>query len=76
MKEDVLEQITADYLNSRGYFVLTNVKYRPSKADPEWHARQDSVRSDIDVVGYHPGKAPPPKGCCRELQELARRLLG
>ena len=72
MKEDILEQITADYLNSRGYFVLTNVKYRPSKADPEWHARQDSVRSDIDVVGYHPRKASPQKvvaASCKSWQD-------
>lgn len=72
MKEDVLEQITADYLNSCGYFVLTNIKYRPSKADPEWNGRQDGVHSDIDVVGYHPRKAPPKKVVavsCKSWQE-------
>jgi len=25
MKESVLEQITADYLNTKGYFTLTNI---------------------------------------------------
>ena len=38
MKEDILEQITADYLNLKGYFVLTNTKYRPSTTDPEWNS--------------------------------------
>lgn len=61
MKEDVLEQITADYLNLHGYFVSTNIKYRPSRTDPEWKGRQDGVHSDIDVIGYHPRKAPPRK---------------
>lgn len=59
MKEDILEQITADYLNLIGYFTQTNIKYRPSKNDPEWDGRQDGVHSDIDIVGFNPHKRRP-----------------
>ena len=59
MKEDILEQITADYLNMLGYFTLTNVKYRPSKDEPDWDGHKDGVHSDIDVVGYNPLEHPP-----------------
>jgi hypothetical protein len=59
MKEDILEQITADYLNLCGYFTLTNIKYRPEKTDHDWNCRQDSVYSDIDVVGFNPYMKPP-----------------
>ncbi|MDP6576556.1 MAG: hypothetical protein QF594_01855 [Dehalococcoidales bacterium] len=61
MKEDILEQITADYLNLKGYFVLTNTKYKPSASDPEWNSKQDGVHSDIAVIGFHPCKSPPYK---------------
>lgn len=59
MKEDILEQIAADYLNLSGYFTQTNIKYRPDNTDPEWNGRQDGVRSDIDVVGLNPRLSPP-----------------
>ncbi len=59
MKEDILEQITADYLNLTGYFTSTNIKYRPSRTDTEWNGREDGVHSDIDVVGYNPTLSPP-----------------
>ena len=59
MKEDILEQIAADYLNLRGYFTRTNVKYRPSDSDPEWNSTEDCVNSDIDVIGLNPLKASP-----------------
>lgn len=59
MKEDILEQITADYLNLCGYFTLTNIKYRPEKTDHDWNCRKDSVYSDIDVVGFNPHMKPP-----------------
>lgn len=59
MKEDILEQIAADYLNLHGYFTLTNVKYRPSESDHEWNRKQDCVYSDIDVIGLNPLLAPP-----------------
>lgn len=61
MKEDVLEQITADYLNIKGYFTLTNIKYRPDPTDPDWNSRQDGVNSDIDVIGFNPRKRVPLK---------------
>lgn len=61
MKEDILEQITADYLNLCGYFTLTNIKYRPSKTDPDWEGKQDGVHSDIDVIGFNPQKSSPHK---------------
>ncbi len=72
MKEDILEQITADYLNLKGYFVLTNTKYRPSTSDPEWSGKRDGVYSDIDVIGFHPRKLPPHKVIavsCKSWQE-------
>ena len=59
MKEDVLEQIAADYLNLNGYFTRTNIRYRPLKTDPEWNGSQDGVHSDIDIVGFNPLKSPP-----------------
>jgi hypothetical protein len=61
MKEDILEQITADYLNLYGYFTLTNVKFHPSKNELGYVSRQDSVNSDIDVIGFNPLKAAPEK---------------
>jgi len=61
MKEDILEQIAADYLNLRGYFTRTNIKYRPSESDLEWKGKEDSVYSDIDVIGLNPLVLPPHK---------------
>jgi len=72
MKEDVLEQITADYLNTKGYFTLTNVKYRPDPTNPDWIGKQDGVNSDIDVIGYNPKKRTPQKVIavsCKSWQE-------
>lgn len=51
MKEDVLEQIVDDYLQFKGYFTRHNVRFRPRPAHPEFKTRQDSVNSDVDVVG-------------------------
>ncbi|MFA5055588.1 MAG: hypothetical protein WC562_05380 [Dehalococcoidia bacterium] len=59
MKEDILEQIVDDYLNLRGYFTLSNVKYKPSPKDPEYDSKLDSVNSDIDVIGFKPGETGP-----------------
>lgn len=56
MKEDVLEQIVDDYLNFKGYFTIHNVPFHPSKDHPDYSARDDSVPSDIDVIGIHPKK--------------------
>jgi len=54
MKEDILEQIVDDYLQHRGYFTVHNVRFNPAKDHPEYVANQDSVASDVDVVGYNP----------------------
>ena len=55
MKEDVLEQIVDDYLQMQGYFTTHNVRFNPPK-DEYYVTRDDSVPSDIDVVGLHPGR--------------------
>lgn len=57
MKEDVLEQIVDDYLQFKGYFTTHNVRFRPRPDHPEFNSQQDSVSSDVDVVGYHPTKS-------------------
>jgi hypothetical protein len=56
MKEDVLEQIVDDYLQMQGYFTTHNVRFNPPR-DQHWVAREESVPSDIDVVGLHPRHA-------------------
>jgi hypothetical protein len=56
VKEDVLEQVVDDYLKFKGYFTTHNVGFRPRLDHPEYVGSQDSVRSDVDVVGYHPRK--------------------
>lgn len=55
MKEDILEQLVDDYLQSRGYFTRHNLKFLPRKDHPEFDRKLDSNHSDIDVLGYHPG---------------------
>jgi len=54
VKEDILEQLVDDYLQSRGYFTSHNLKFRPRSDHPDFVARQDSNHSDIDVIGYNP----------------------
>lgn len=56
MKEDVLEQIVDDYLQFKGYFTTHNVRFRPRPDHSDFKSQQDSVSSDVDVVGYHPMK--------------------
>jgi len=56
MKEDVLEQVVDDYLKFKGYFTTHNVRFRPRKDHSDYVASDDSVRSDVDVVGYRPGR--------------------
>jgi hypothetical protein len=56
VKEDILEQIVDDYLQFNGYFTTHNVRFRPRPDHPEFNSREDSVNSDVDVVGYHPTK--------------------
>ncbi len=48
MTNDILEQITVDYLQNLGYFTQHNVKYRPDLG-----GNKNSVHSDIDVLGVH-----------------------
>lgn len=72
MKEDILEQLVCDYLGACGYFVRTNIKFKPDSGDPEYEARQDSVHSDIDVLGYSPVRAGPDRVVavsCKSYQE-------
>jgi len=57
MKEDVLEQIVDDYLKFKGYFTIHNVGFRPQPDHSAYDVTQDSVRSDIDVVGYDPKRS-------------------
>lgn len=54
VKEDVLEQVRDDYLKLKGYFTTHNVGFRPPLDHPDFVMSEDSVRSDTDVVGYHP----------------------
>lgn len=57
MKEDILEQITEDYFVSQpGYFVKSNLKYRPDPSIDGYNATYDSVHSDIDVVAINKAK--------------------
>ena len=59
MKEDVLEQVVDDYLKFKGYFTTHNIGFRPRADHPRYVVADDSVRSDVDVVGYHPRKTGP-----------------
>ena len=54
MKEDILEQVVEEYLQHKGYFTRHNVRFKPSRAHPDWEARKDEVTSDVDVVGLNP----------------------
>ncbi len=56
MKEDILEQLVDDYLQSEGYFTQHNVKFRPRSDHPDFDRSKDSNHSDIDVIGIHPRK--------------------
>jgi hypothetical protein len=57
MTNDILEQLSEDYLRSEGYFTQHNVKFRPKQ---EIIGRDDrnqfSVHSDIDIIAVHPKK--------------------
>lgn len=57
MKEDVLEQVVDDYLKFKGFFTIHNVPFRPRSDHPDYVGALDSVRSDVDVVGYHPRRS-------------------
>ncbi len=59
MKEDVLEQVVEDYLQTRGYFTRHNVRFKPAPDHPEWVQRDDAVASDIDLIGVDPRLVGP-----------------
>lgn len=56
MKEDILEQVVEDYLQFQGYFTIHNVPFHPDRGHPDFCAKEDSVPSDIDVIGINPRK--------------------
>jgi len=56
VKEDILEQLVDDYLQSEGYFTRHNIKFKPRKEHPDFVSKQDSNHSDIDVIGINPKK--------------------
>ena len=51
MKEDILEQIAADWLlQKNGCFVKTNLKYKPSPECGQFNSKLDIIHSDIDLL--------------------------
>ncbi len=50
MTNDILEQITEDYLRELGYFTQHNIPYRPTED------YKGGTHSDIDVIAVHPLK--------------------
>jgi hypothetical protein len=54
MKEDILEQLVDEYLQHFGYFTRHNIKFRPAEGCDGHDKQQDSVSSDIDVIGINP----------------------
>lgn len=72
MKEDILEQLADDYLQSKGYFTRHNIKFRPDKSHPDYKPKLDSNHSDIDVIGLHPVNDGPDRVwvvSCKSWQE-------
>ncbi|MGH7982847.1 MAG: hypothetical protein ACREFF_06830 [Candidatus Udaeobacter sp.] len=59
MKEDILEQLVEDWLQSKGYFTRANLKFKPDRKRTDYERRKDSVASDIDVIGFHPRLSDP-----------------
>ena len=57
MKEDVLEQVVDDFLQFEGFLTTHNVRFKPRSDHPEYFVAEDSVASDVDVVGYHPNRS-------------------
>ncbi len=48
MNNDILEQLTEDYLRELGYFTQHNISYRPKS--------HKQTPSDIDILAIHPLK--------------------
>lgn len=59
MKEDVLEQLVDDYLQTKGYFTRHNIKFRPHSGHKDYEKNKDSNHSDIDVIGFNPRAEEP-----------------
>jgi hypothetical protein len=43
-----------DYLKFNGFFTVHNVKFKPATIHPDYSKANDSVASDVDVIGFHP----------------------
>jgi hypothetical protein len=61
VKEDILEQVVEDYLQLRGYFTRHNLRFKPERTHQDFLQDQDSVPSDVDVIGFKPGARGPEK---------------
>ena len=61
MRQDVLEQLVDDYLQARGYFTRHNIRFRPRNTHRDYVQADDSVASDIDVIGVDPRRRGPAK---------------
>jgi hypothetical protein len=56
----------------KGYFTVANMRYKPLSTDAGYNQQQDSVASDIDIIGYHPRCSGPEKVIvvsCKSWQE-------
>lgn len=72
MKEDILEQLVDEYLQHKGYFTRHNIRFKPAPDHPEYIRNQDSVASDIDVIGINPNLIGPERivvVSCKSWQE-------
>jgi hypothetical protein len=59
MKEDILEQLVDDFLQSKGYFTKKNIKFKPDWQHPDFQSKKDSNHSDVDVIGINPNIQGP-----------------
>jgi len=54
MKEDILEQLVEDYfVDSKGFFVKHNIRFRPDREHEDYISNRDSVHSDIDILALN-----------------------
>ena len=57
MKEDILEQITEDWLISQtATFTKSNIRFKPDKSHPDYKSKSDNNFSDIDILAVHLNK--------------------
>ena len=58
MKEDILEQITEDWLISQpSTFTKSNIKFKPDKNHSDYSSKADNNYSDIDILAVHLDKS-------------------